>query len=617
MKQVLGALQVLTLLNLLAMLNLLTVLPAQAAPALSAPGATAPSLSAPASTTPAWADRHPGLRHDDIRAIGQQEWTTVIVELETGSTPAPSAQEQNSAKSGEPFQPFKHQLFQQRDSNRLRAQREFSHLPMTAVQIRDATELAALAQSPLVKAIYSNEKFYTSLTQSLTLIDQTALTASHIKGSGQSVVIIDTGLNYTRAEFGSCTAPGTPASCRVPYATDIATSDGALDDNGHGTHVSAIAASVAPGASVIGLDVYASGTASSVDIISALNWAIANQTVYNIVAINISLAATSVYASPCSAGNPFVTPVANAKTAGILTVMAAGNAGNSGAIAIPACTPGAVSVGAVYDANVGSVSWSPCTDSTTAADKVACFSNSANFLTLLAPGAMITTAGMTMGGTSQASPHVAGAVALLAQAYPADSPDLRLSRLTGYGVPVLDTRNSISKPRLDLTAFIPPLNDSFASATPISNSSGTQSLTNLNASGESGEPDHAGATGGASIWLEWTATETTHVFIDTLGSSIDTLLAVYQGDDVTTLAWVASNDDMEGATTSALDFYATAGTTYRIAIDGKNGAQGSITLNWSSVQDHGADIPFLPWWGYMALTGLLMRVRRRAVTQSS
>lgn len=565
------------------------------------------TLAVQAAAAPTWMSRHPGLLPVDVEAIDRQQWTTLILELDTAATdPVTSA-----VASAEPFRPLKRALFDQRDASRLRAQQDFSHLPMTAVQIRDATELAALAQSPQVKAIYSNERFFTALNQSLPLIDQPALAASYIKGSDRSVVVIDTGVNYTRAEFGSCTAPGTPAACRVPYVADIATSDGALDDNGHGTHVSAIAASVAPAARVIGLDVYASGSASSVDIISALNWAIANQAAYNIVAINISLAATTKFTSACTAGNPFVTPVANAKAAGMLTVMAAGNSGFTNGIAMPACTPGAVSVGAVYDANLGSVAWSNCTDATTAADKVSCFSNSANFLTLLAPGAMITTAGMTIGGTSQASPHVAGAVALLAQAYPGDSPDARLNRLTSNGVTLVDARNNISKPRLDLTAFVPPANDGFANATVLSGASGTLTLNNLNASAEEGEPEHAGASGGASVWLEWTATSNVHVVIDTGGSAIDTLLAVYQGDELASLAWVAASDDANGQDTSALDFYAVAGTTYRIVIDGKNGAQGTLQLNWSSLQDANTDIPFLPWWACLALMGLLVRAGSR------
>lgn len=100
--------------------------------------------------------------------------------------------------------------------------------------------------------------------------------------------------------------------------------------------------------------------------------------------------------------------------------VAAGNHGMESGIfreglAHPACTRGALSVGGVYDADHGSRPWSiGCTDATTAADQIACFSQSASYLGVLAPGAFITAAELRYAGTTQATPHVAGAVAALA-----------------------------------------------------------------------------------------------------------------------------------------------------------------------------------------------------------
>ncbi len=59
------------------------------------------------------------------------------------------------------------------------------------------------------------------------------------------VAILDTGVNYTHAAFGNCTSPGMPEACRVSAAVEVALNDGALDDNGHGTNVAAIALGVA------------------------------------------------------------------------------------------------------------------------------------------------------------------------------------------------------------------------------------------------------------------------------------------------------------------------------------------------------------------------------------
>jgi Ca2+-binding RTX toxin-like protein len=118
-------------------------------------------------------------------------------------------------------------------------------------------------------------------------------------------------------------------------------------------------------------------------------------------------------------------------------------------IAYPACTPGAVSVGAVYDSPQGTQQWQGCTDQTTAADQIVCFSQSGQALTMLAPGAWIQAAGVTQAGTSQAAPHVAGAAAVLAAAAPQPTLGLITDALT-TGRPIVDQRNGVIRPRLDL-----------------------------------------------------------------------------------------------------------------------------------------------------------------------
>ena len=227
------------------------------------------------------------------------------------------------------------------------------------------------------------------------------------------VVILDTGVNYKLSDFGSCTAPGTPASCRVKVAQDFATQDNSLDDDGHGTNVSGVVASIARGTQLAVFDVFDGTGASDSVILQGFNWALANQLTYNIASISMSLGDSVKNTTPCAStsNNPYVTPIANAYTQGILTVIASGNENFTNGISGPACTPKAVSVGAVYDSNIGAANWGVgCNDTTTAADKVTCFSNSASYLSVLAPGSEITAAGITMSGTSQATPHVAAAV---------------------------------------------------------------------------------------------------------------------------------------------------------------------------------------------------------------
>ena len=335
---------------------------------------------------------------------------------------------------------------------------DFSHLPMILLRCRSPHALSFLVAQSEVLAVYENNPIELHLAESLPLVGQPETYASGYGGRGASVVVIDTGVDYTRAAFGSCTAPGSPAGCRVVYSADIATQDNSLDDNGHGTNVAGIAAGIAPEASIIALDVFTGGSSTDALVLAAINWAIANQGNYNIAAINMSLGNGLKYTQPCDSiyTNPYVAPVADARTAGILTVASSGNNGYLDGISAPACTPGVISVGAVYDANLGGLAWSSCTDYTTAANKVVCFSNSADFLTILAPGALITAAGITMGGTSQAAPHVAGAVAVLRSAYPELTLDETVNRLTATGMPITDPRNSIERPRLNLYDAVGP-----------------------------------------------------------------------------------------------------------------------------------------------------------------
>ena len=96
---------------------------------------------------------------------------------------------------------------------------------------------------------------------------------------------------------------------------------------------------------------------------------------------------------------------------------------------------------------------------------------------------------------------------------------------------------------------------------------------------EGGEPNHVGNAGGRSIWYRFTATASGTVTVETLGSRFDTLLAVYTGGSVGSLTQVAANDDANGTLQSRVQFVATANTVYRIAVDGWNGASGSVTLS--------------------------------------
>ncbi len=349
--------------------------------------------------------------------------------------------------------------FKQRANNKLPAGEyhlvhEYDQLPMQAIQLKTTITLTQLLSDPDVIAIYNDEPLVLHLAESLPLINQQFALNEGVTGQGTSVAILDTGADYTNAAFGGCTSPGVPASCRVSAAVEISPNDGALDSNGHGTNVAAIALGVAPATKIIALDIMNGTNISTSDAIAGINWVIANHATYNIAALNMSFGSSTTYSSPCSSFNPFSTPVNNAKAAGISVIASSGNNANSNGIASPACTPGVLAIGAVYDSNVGGLNWSVCTDSTTKSDQVGCFSNSAAYLFLLAPGVMITAAGATLSGTSQAAPHVTGAMALLKSAYPNLSLAELEIRLHKSDTLITDSRNNVTTPRLDIRAAV-------------------------------------------------------------------------------------------------------------------------------------------------------------------
>ncbi|HTY03053.1 MAG TPA: S8 family serine peptidase [Rhodocyclaceae bacterium] len=346
---------------------------------------------------------------------------------------------------------------------------DFHVLPFAMVRVRTSRALAALAGHGSVVGIYRDAVKYAipdkipqldSATQ--TLIGQPVARAAGLTGAGTTVLVIDTGANYTVADLGSCSGAATPANCRVSHALYVNSGNSVVGDptpaastyNNHGTNVASIVAGVAVATKVAVINVFGTNTSTSDSkILAAINWGIANQAVHNIRALNLSLGDNSSNSTPCSTGNPYVSAFSAALAAGIVPVTAAGNNGYLTGIAAPACTPGAVSVGAVYVTNYGSVGWTTCTDATTAANKVTCFSNSASILSLLAPGAIITAGGQTFGGTSQASPFAAASIALLYGAYPTATTTQQVSRLISGGIAVTDSRNGLTKPRLDLTAI--------------------------------------------------------------------------------------------------------------------------------------------------------------------
>jgi hypothetical protein len=135
---------------------------------------------------------------------------------------------------------------------------------------------------------------------------------------------------------------------------------------------------------------------------------------------------------------------------------------------------------------------------------------------------------------------------------------------------------------LSITQITAPPNDHFAAAIPLAGSTANAATATANSTKEPGEPNHAGDTGGSSIWWTWTPPFNGIARIYTGGSSYDTVLAVYTGTVVSNLTLVAQNNDADalgGDVASEVVINAESNTTYRIVVDGIDGTVGNATLS--------------------------------------
>jgi hypothetical protein len=343
-----------------------------------------------------------------------------------------------------------------------------------------ATGIAKLERHPdvmrvqldlVLRAISPQPRLQPHLNESVPLIQANSVHSLGIQGNGVRIAIIDTGIDTDHPDF-STAAPGdrivaqncflSGASCPSPNVAE--------DGNGHGTHVSGIAASdgsvspvgVAPQAQLVAIKVLKDdGTGNLSDTVAALDWIYTNNASLNVKVVNMSLGSFTLYTPPCDTAYPaMTTAINNLRNIGVISFAASGNNANATQMSLPACISTVVSVGAVYDANVGSISWGNpqvCRDLTTAADQVACITNGVP--DLQAPGALITSSFIgggtaTLGGTSMASPHAAGTAALLIQAKPSITPTEIEAVLQTTGVPVTDPKNGQTRPRINAFAAV-------------------------------------------------------------------------------------------------------------------------------------------------------------------
>jgi hypothetical protein len=255
---------------------------------------------------------------------------------------------------------------------------------------------------------------------------------ANIQGQSWTVAVIDTGINPQHSFFGADLDKNGVAD-RIVYQYDFADGDSnARDVNGHGSQTTSIVAGqaldlpgVAPAVNIISLKVFNdSGESDYRYVKQALDWVNANADRYRIATVLMALGdnqSSETIDSQYQLGQT----LSELADRGIIPVASAGNNyshlnGQFG-LSSPANDPNVISVGAVYNANLGKQEYaSNAVAYSSAVDRIAPFSQR-SLQTIFAPGATITGAGatgnslLTLQGTSQAAAYVAGAAVIAQQ----------------------------------------------------------------------------------------------------------------------------------------------------------------------------------------------------------
>lgn len=380
------------------------------------------------------------------------------------------------------------------------------------------TGLEKLRKNNLVESIFIDRKLSTGLFESAPLINATNITINgvNLTGSGQSVCVIDTGIDNNHEAFSGrikdekcfCTISdyGAGGCCANNAGTDDIAQDDSLTS--HGTHTAGIIASdgnikgIAPNASLVVIKTCDNtGNCAASDVLKAIDYCNEKKETYNIATISGSFGDGQEHnTTNCPTYLDSALNTSNAL--GIPAVFSAGNEYYTKGINYPACSPFTISTGA-----------------STKQDIIADFSNKGIMLDVLAPGVGITSTTIggygTKSGTSMATAHAAGAIALIKERdiieNKSHTPEtikeaLRLGgkNISGYSridvVGVIQIIDSINAENITINGTTEPIiNQTFAASagsaptvvlnSPLNNNDGKASYRELNISVSDPESD--------------------------------------------------------------------------------------------------------------------------------
>jgi subtilisin family serine protease len=320
----------------------------------------------------------------------------------------------------------------------LRVTHIFRHAIKGTAMVVPPGRLAALQRDPRVAYVEVNQVFHataqtlpTGVNRINADIDLTAKINGVDDRVNADIAILDSGIDLTHPDlnlyrYTNCTVGTVKKTCKD-------SDSGANDGFGHGTHVAGIAAALDNGSGVVGvapgarlwaikvLDDTGNGTTSAV--VAGIDYVTAYAGEIEVANMSLGCVCTSTAMN---------TAVSNSVAAGVVYAISAGNDMMDVANVTPANNPSAIIVSALadFDGKPGGLSnagqaYTTCTENQD--DSFACFSNFGSGVTIMAPGVNILSTWMgggtaILGGTSMASPHVAGAAALYRAKHPGSTP---------------------------------------------------------------------------------------------------------------------------------------------------------------------------------------------------
>ena len=355
--------------------------------------------------------------------------------------------------------------------------KEFKYLPYLGLSL-SPEGIESLRRSSQILDIEEDVILGPALSNSVPLIGASKAWESGYTGVGQTVAVVDTGIDKNhpilkgKVVSEGCFSTnyrlfGASSVCPGSVSSTTAVNSGLnCDIPGneckHGTLVAGVIAGdgpdisgVAKDATLISLNVYSRfenreycsdsqpcALSFLSDQVRALERVYDIRRDFRIAAVNFSISGRKYTAACDSDASILSDSIRQLAAVGIPTIAPTGNGSYTDATGMPACMTASISVGATGINGAGQ-------------ETVLAISNSAPFIHLLAPGNAVTSSvpggGLeTWTGTSIATPHVAGSWALLKQRVPSAGIQAALQAFVDTGVKITDARNGVIKPRIQV-----------------------------------------------------------------------------------------------------------------------------------------------------------------------